>query len=206
MKRVGAKRRPRNAGAVFPDYASAPSGLRGCAGCMAPPLAVSRFIVSELYFQWATGWSHAFLSGRPRPGKAIGARTVNSPRGPSHTCSLLVTRVPLLALGRLPAFWQNELEFMSENNKGSGLHRIFSVRLAIRLPIGWPDGRSPVPAARKLKLRLTKRRPRPIYPRTHRKTLPPPERGRPESAMKVRNSLKSLRSRHRNNQLVRRRG
>ena len=36
--------------------------------------------------------------------------------------------------------------------------------------------------------------------------MPPPERGRPESAMKVRNSLKSLRSRHRNNQLVRRRG
>jgi large subunit ribosomal protein L36 len=55
--------------------------------------------------------------------------------------------------------------------------------------------------------RLTKRRPPPIYPATHRKTSPPPERGRPGmSAMKVRNSLKSLRSRHRNNQLVRRRG
>ena len=37
-------------------------------------------------------------------------------------------------------------------------------------------------------------------------TLPPPERGRPEVPMKVRNSLKSLRSRHRDNQLVRRRG
>ena len=44
--------------------------------------------------------------------------------------------------------------------------------------------------------------------------MPPPERGRPEhvfenksqSVMKVRNSLKSLRGRHRNNQLVRRRG
>ena len=36
--------------------------------------------------------------------------------------------------------------------------------------------------------------------------MPPPECGRPEVPMKVRNSLKSLRSRHRNNQLVRRRG
>jgi large subunit ribosomal protein L36 len=38
----------------------------------------------------------------------------------------------------------------------------------------------------------------------HRTRGPP--RGRPESPMKVRNSLKSLRGRHRNNRLVRRKG
>jgi large subunit ribosomal protein L36 len=63
-----------------------------------------------------------------------------------------------------------------------------------------------LPKPPKPKAGLTKRRPPPIYPRTHLEDMSPPERGRQEVAMKVRNSLKSLRSRHRNNQLVRRRG
>ena len=55
--------------------------------------------------------------------------------------------------------------------------------------------------------RLTKPCPPPIYPRIHLEDIATAgARTAGVSAMKVRNSLKSLRSRHRNNQLVRRRG
>ena len=47
----------------------------------------------------------------------------------------------------------------------------------------------------------------PYFPPHLMPDMPPPVRADgPEVAMKVRNSLKSLRGRHRNNQLVRRRG
>jgi large subunit ribosomal protein L36 len=49
--------------------------------------------------------------------------------------------------------------------------------------------------------------PPPYFPRTHRKQGPAARRAAGRShPMKVRNSLKSLRGRHRNNRLVRRKG
>ena len=53
---------------------------------------------------------------------------------------------------------------------------------------------------------IDKRRPVPIFRASNAKHCPRRCADGRECAMKVRNSLKSLRSRHRNNQLVRRRG